>query len=223
MEQPLICSSLRKRPDWAVLPLALLRSDNTCGNWREARLDTHDVAIPLTKLVASPQRVFRAVFLSPRDVGSARSSSRIERLYNLTSGRDVGIIFLLKHDVDQPSPVATLMTLQLQLIGSWDMPIIPVESVAAMSMSLMILHDQLVSAAAHQNASGSVTSLLPFCSERQLLTEHTVNILTDITSGFRDLLGKLSPCARFELEIVQFLGEDAEKLQDFWKDEYLVD
>ncbi len=55
------------------------------------------------------------------------------------------------------------------------------------------------------------------------LAEHTVNILTDTTSGFRDLLDKLSSNPVFESEIAQLLGDDADKLKSFWADDYLVD
>jgi hypothetical protein len=88
---------------------------------------------------------------------------------------------------------------------------------------LATLRSQLVSKAAHQKASSSAISLLPFCSDRQLLTEHTVNILTDVTSGFRDLIGKLSSNAEFESEIAQLLGQDAEKVRGFWREEYVAE
>ncbi|KAI3328874.1 hypothetical protein HD806DRAFT_530282 [Xylariaceae sp. AK1471] len=225
MEPPQVCSSLRKRMDWATLPLALLQSNSACGKWKEIELATHDVAIPVSTPSASSSRVFCAIFISPRDVGSAKSLNRIERLYTLKGGQDAGIIFLLKHDDnDHQSAVATLMTLQLQLVGNWTLPIIPVESVAAVPATLAILQRQLVPTAANRKVSSPASSILPFCTDdKQPLAEHTVNVLTDVTSGFRDLLDKLLSNAVFESEIAQLLDEDAKKLSQFWRKEYVVD
>ncbi|KAI0911812.1 hypothetical protein F4823DRAFT_584291 [Ustulina deusta] len=218
MERPLICTSLRKRFDWASLPASLLQSKSSCGKWKESQLDTHDVAIPLTT-----QRVFRAIFMSPRDVASASCVTRIERLYNLNAGQDSGIIFLLKHDDEQQSAVHALMTLQIQLVGRWELPIIPVDSVAAVPASLVTIQSQLPSPAPDRKPPSPATHLLPFCSDGVPLAEHTVNILTDTTSGFSDLLDKLSSNPVFESEIAQLLGDDADKLRSFWADDYLVD
>ncbi|KAJ8125493.1 hypothetical protein O1611_g8146 [Lasiodiplodia mahajangana] len=177
-------------------------------------------AIPL-----NARRVFRAIFISPRDVASDGSLARIERLYNLTGGQDAGVIFLLSHDDDDDgqSAVSTLMALQLQLIGKWELPIIPVDSVAAVPASLLTLRRELIAAHASPKTPNPAISLLPFCSDRGRLAEHSVNILTDTTSGFKDLLGKLSSDSQFASEITGLLGEDAEKLKGFWKEDYLVD
>ncbi|KAH8160670.1 hypothetical protein CIB48_g7588 [Xylaria polymorpha] len=205
MERPLICTSLRKRPDWASLASLLLKSNNT-----------HDVAIPL-----SSQRVFRAIFISPRDVASTESLNRIERLHNLNGGQDSGLIFLLKDDDAQQNAMHALMTLQLQLIDHWELPVIPVKSVAAIEASLATLRHQLM--AASRKPPGPASSLLPFCSDREPLANHTINVLTDLTSDFRDLLDKLSSNSVFESEIAPLVGPDADKLKSFWTDEYLVD
>ncbi|KAI0102912.1 hypothetical protein GGR51DRAFT_573721 [Nemania sp. FL0031] len=222
MERPLVCISLRKRLDWASLPSLLFQSNSignaSHGKWKETQLNTHDLSIPL-----ATRRAFRAILISPRDVASDGILGRIERLYNLTGGQDAGIIFLLKNNDDEQSAVSTLMTLQLQLIGKWELPIIPVESVAAVAASLSTLRRELVAAGASQKTPNPATSLLPFCSDRERLAEHSVNIVTDMTSGFKDLLSKLTSDPRFVSEITELLGEDAEKLKGFWKDDYLVD
>jgi len=104
------------------------------------------------------------------------------------------------------------------------LPIIPVESAAAVPARLLSLQQQLVTGSANREALGPAISLLPFCTgDRQPLAEHTVNILTDITSGFRDLVDKLSSADVSDSEIAQFLGRDTDKLKMFWKDEYMVD
>ncbi|KAI1827977.1 hypothetical protein F4861DRAFT_236283 [Xylaria intraflava] len=223
MERPLICSSLRKRPDWTSLPPLLLASGDVCGKWKEAQLDTHDVAVPLRTPGPFSQRVFRALFMSPRDVGSVKSSSRIERLYHVNGGRDVGIVFLLQHEDGQQSAVASFMTLQLQLVADWELPIIPVESVAAVPASLVTLKRQLDSPVTSRKLPDPARNLLPYCSDKGRLAEHTVHVLTDTTSGFRDLLGKLSSDAVFQSEIVPLLDRDANGLRNFFTNEYLVD
>ncbi|KAI1178736.1 hypothetical protein F4777DRAFT_593913 [Nemania sp. FL0916] len=217
MERSLICASVRRRRDWAGLSSLLLHNDNVCGKWKETQLDTHDIATPL-----SAQRVFHGIFISPSDVESAATLSRIERLYSLTGGQDSGIIFLLKKDNDKQNAVFSLMTLQLKLLGNWELPIFPVESVTAVPASLRTLQRQLVVQVTYPKPSPAST-LLPFCSDREPLTNHTVNVLTDITSDSKDLIGKLSSSVVFESEFASLLGEDALKLKNFWTDDLPVD
>ncbi|KAI0863320.1 hypothetical protein F4860DRAFT_512138 [Xylaria cubensis] len=209
MERPLICTSLRKRLDWAGLAPLLLRSKKT-------QIDTHDVAIPL-----NCERVFRGIFISPRDVASAKTLNRIERLYNLNGGQDSGLIFLLNDEDGQHNATIAFMTLQLQLVGSWELPVIPVPSVAMVEASLATLRHQLMTTC--RKPPGPASRLLPFCSDREPLANHSVNVLTDVTSDFKDLLNKLSSDPVSESEIALLLGPDAEKLKSFWTDEYLVD
>ncbi|KAI1433741.1 hypothetical protein GGR50DRAFT_695793 [Xylaria sp. CBS 124048] len=162
--------------------------------------------------------------MSPQDVSLARCPSRIERLYNADGGRDAAIIFLLQHESGRENAVGALMTLQLQLVGNWELPIIPVESVATVPATLVTLKCQLVSPVANPRLPNPASHLLPHCSDRGSLTEHTVNVLTDTTSGFRDLLGKLSSeDAVFRSEIAALLDQDANRLQNFFTTEYLVD
>ncbi|KAI1739350.1 hypothetical protein F4680DRAFT_449096 [Xylaria scruposa] len=209
MERPLICTSLRKRPGWAGLAPLLLKS-------KETQIDTHDAAIPLNS-----ERVFRVIFISPRDVAATESLNRIERLYNLNGGQDSGLIFLLNDEDGQQNATHALMTLQLQLVGNWELPVIPVPSVATVEGSLATLRHQLMTTS--RKPPGPASRLLPFCSDREPLANHSVNVLTDVTSDFRDLMDKLSSDPMFESEIALLLGPDAEKMRSFWIDEYLVD
>ncbi|KAI1190937.1 hypothetical protein F5B17DRAFT_7928 [Nemania serpens] len=218
MEQPLVCTSLRKRLAWAGLPSLLLQSNSSYGKWKETQLDTHDVAIPL-----STQRVFRAILMSPPDVASATSASRVERLHSLTGGQNAAIIFLLENGDEQQNAASALMTLQLQLIGNWELPVIPVESVDAVPASLEALKRQLGCPVVSPKLPSPTTSLLPFCSYGTPLADHTVNLITDTTSGFRDLISKISSNTLFDSEIAPLLGEDAHKLRKFWTGDYLID
>ncbi|KAI0417509.1 hypothetical protein F5X98DRAFT_340338 [Xylaria grammica] len=110
-----------------------------------------------------------------------------------------------------------------RLVGKWVLPIIPVESIAAVPASLVAIHRQLPSPSPDKRKPSPAIHLLPFCSNREPLVEHTVNILTDMTSGFGDLLERLSSNSEFESELVQLLGEDGDKLKSFWASDCLVD
>ncbi|KAI0200330.1 hypothetical protein F4808DRAFT_470503 [Astrocystis sublimbata] len=216
MKQPLICTSLRKRLDWTGLASSLLKSNGSCDKWKETQLDTHDVAIPI-----SAQRVFRGIFLSPRDGASPEILHRVERLCSLHGGQDSGVFFLLEADDVHPNATHALMMLQLQMVGKWDLPIIPVESVAAVEAALATLKGQLN--AAIRRPPGPASRLLPFCSSREPLARYSVNVLTDLTADFRDLIHSLSSDPEFESKIALLLGSDADKLGSFWTDEYLID
>ncbi|KAI1500108.1 hypothetical protein F5X99DRAFT_257674 [Biscogniauxia marginata] len=218
----LICSSTRKRPDWASLPAALLRSSTMNSRWRETRLDTHDVAMPLPTIDASSRRVLRAILVSPHHVGSEDTRARIERLYHLNGGRDVAVIFLLKQCEGLESPMAMLMKLQLDLVVGREIPIIPVDSVATVPTTLMTLHRQLGSSRKSLRSADPAHTLLPFCSDTQPLSEHSVNVLTDITSGVRDMLEKAS-CPISQVKVVDYLENEAGKVISFWKEEYLLE
>ncbi|KAI1368697.1 hypothetical protein F5Y08DRAFT_226850 [Xylaria arbuscula] len=162
--------------------------------------------------------------MSPHEVTSPDCQARIERLYNLNAGQLSGIIFLMKDDDAQQSAAHVLMALQVQLIGGrWELPIFPVNSVAAVPASLVTLRSQMCSTAVNRGSATPARQLLPFCSDGVPLTEHTVNILTDTTSDFRDLLDKLSSDALIKSEIALLLGNDADKLRNFWTDDDPVD
>ncbi|KAI1263026.1 hypothetical protein F5Y18DRAFT_429496 [Xylariaceae sp. FL1019] len=120
MDRPMFCSSIRQREEWATLPPLLLSSQSTLGLWREARLETHDVAIPLSTPGAATRRTLRAIFMSPTDVGSSSNTARIDRLYFLNGGRDIAIIFLLKQQGQQgqqEGSMAILMALHLEQVS----------------------------------------------------------------------------------------------------------
>ncbi|KAI1333385.1 hypothetical protein F5Y16DRAFT_393779 [Xylariaceae sp. FL0255] len=225
MERASICSSLRQRRHWAALAPVLLQSNDARGSgsakWKECNLGSHDLAIPL-QVSGNICTSFRAICMSPANVGSSESTRRIEHLYNLNGNQYVGIIFLLQSDETQQSPTAALMALQLILVGKWEMPIIPVESVTAMPEKLLILYRQLVSPTAYYRVTSPESSLLPFCTAKHQLTERTVNILSDTAAGFKDLLNQVSSSLAFEERITSLVGEEAYDLRNFWMDEYLV-
>ncbi|KAI2468083.1 hypothetical protein F4781DRAFT_432778 [Annulohypoxylon bovei var. microspora] len=217
---PLICYSLRKRPDWASFASAALQGSSM--RWKEAKLDTHDAALPIPRPGGQSQRVLRAIFLSPSDVGTDDCQTRIQRLSHLNGGQDIVIVFLLKQENDKVNPMSAFMTLQLDL-GEFEMPIIPVNSVQAVSNSLMAFHHQISTSNGSRRIASPVQALLPYCSDRRSLSEHAVNVLTDITSDIRDLLNAMSAPAR-QTKIIELMeSDDAEGAISFWAEEYLVE
>ncbi|KAI1382103.1 hypothetical protein F4677DRAFT_439904 [Hypoxylon crocopeplum] len=221
MSSPLICYSLRKRPDWASLASALQQGGSSV-RWKEAKLDTHDVALPLLGSAGQSRRVLRAIFISPSDVGTDDCRGRIQRLSHLNGGRDIAIVFLLKQANDQISPMAAFMTFQLDLVGEFEMPVIPVSSVEAVPTSLMAFHHQISTNSGPRMMSNPAQTLLPYCSDRPPLPEHAVNVLTDITSSVRDLLDTtLTPAG--QTKITAYLGNDSSSAISFWEEEYLVE
>ncbi|KAI1804089.1 hypothetical protein F4811DRAFT_553266 [Daldinia bambusicola] len=222
MSNHLVCSSLRKRPVWDTLVPALLQGGKG-ARWKEAKLDTHDVAIPIPNPGGTPHRVLRAILLLPSDVGNEGSRNRIRRLSSLNGGQDVVLVFLLEQGHGQASPMAAFMTLQLDLINDeLEIPIIPANSVQDVLTNLMAFHRQISISNRSRKAVNPVQTLLPYCTEGQLLSEHAVNVVTDLTSSFRDLAEAASTHAG-QAKIVEFLGSDAASIISFWAKEYLVE
>lgn len=62
--------------------------------------------------------------------------------------------------------------------------------------------------------------LLPYCALSPPLREHSVNVLSDLTASFADLVNRTrSDIGR--AEIAEYLGdEEAKRIIMFWMDEY---
>ncbi|KAI1870280.1 hypothetical protein JX265_006450 [Neoarthrinium moseri] len=217
----MICSSLRKRPDWASVVPALLQSPNP-PRWKEARLETHDLALPLSLPGQPSHLAFRAIFLAPSDIGSHETHKRTERLFNLNGGRYVAIVLLMRQmEGVQESNSSAMMRLQLELIGGLEMPIIPVPTVESLPTAIKAFHYQLSTSAASRQLVTPARSLLPYCSDTGSLPEHAVNVISDITAGFKDLVSKATTPDGKQL-LKDYLGEDADRVIRFWKDEYPI-
>ncbi|KAH6648480.1 hypothetical protein BKA67DRAFT_365057 [Truncatella angustata] len=221
MDYPLICSSIRKRPDWASLFPALLQSSNPTGRWKEAKLDTHDLAVPLHLSGQTARLHFCAICLSPQEVDSLETRKRIERLYNLNGGQYVAIVLLMEQHQGS-SDTAMMMKLQIELMSGLEMPIIPLSSTRELPATIMAFHRQLMTSAAPIKQAVTARCLLSHCSEIHHLGEHTTNLLSDITTDFRDLVHKATTLEG-QQNLRDYLGNDAERVIKFWQDEYLVE
>lgn len=94
------------------------------------------------------------------------------------------------------------------------MPIIPVDSVQAMPTNLMAFHRQISTSSGHRKMGNPARILLPYCSDRPPLSEHAVNILTDITPNIRGLLDTASTPAG-QMKMAEFLGDDSQSAISF--------
>lgn len=122
----MFCTTLRKRPEWShLIPLL---SQNQTPRWQgesiytgcpssinndtERLLETHDIALPSKRPAGQPD-FFRIALLSASDMQSKESTmDRLERLSNLTGGKDVGVVFLL---ASSPRVNGMIAYMQLQI------------------------------------------------------------------------------------------------------------
>ncbi|KAK6842413.1 hypothetical protein PG990_005644 [Apiospora arundinis] len=218
MEAPSFCTSIRKRPDWAPLP-ALLQNSNP--RWKEKPLQSHDVAMPYRPMNGdSKPPVLRAILLCPQDVGTDATRQRIERLYHLDGGQHVAIVFFMKQS--RPgSALASLMELQLELLKGREMPIIPVSSLDTLPATLLAFNRQLSTTSGNIKATQSLSSVLPYCSSGERLSEHTVNVLGEITTGMKDLCTKATS-AEGRKQLAGYLDAEADQVIKFWEGEFIA-
>ncbi|KAJ9157958.1 hypothetical protein NKR23_g511 [Pleurostoma richardsiae] len=218
----MFCASLRKRRDWAPAIPVFLKGEER--KWQERLLTTHDVAVPLSnRSQQSPQELFRFVVLSASDLASpSETEQRIDRLYNLTGGSNVGLVFLLGEGGD----MSGFMQLQLSILTKFHIPLIPVQAATALPKTINAFQQQLIvslSGAPRHAATAAqpaVTRLLPYCALGSRLGEHAVNVLSDTNSGFCDLVTKAGS-EDGNAELVHWLGADvAKRAIQFWTHEY---
>ena len=114
------------------------------------------------------------------------------------------------------------LTLMIRLLDSYEMPIVPLESTEALATTLTTYLRQLSAGHGSRQVPNPAISLLPYCSIHPPLPEHTVNILSDLTSDLRDLVNKLSTHEGRQ-SICSYLGDDGEMMIRFWEDEYALD
>ncbi|KAK7969520.1 hypothetical protein PG996_002037 [Apiospora saccharicola] len=219
MEAPSFCTSIRKRPDWAPLVPALLQGNTP--RWREKPLQSHDVAMPLSPIEGPTKSVLRVILLCPHDVGLDATRQRIERLYHLDGGQHVAIVFLVKQG-RSGSASGALMNLQLERMKGLEMPIIPASSIGTVPATLSAFHRQMATAGGSKKTLPATSrTLLPYCSpDPECLSGHTVNLLSDLTTGMKDFSEKATN-TQGKQELTDSLdGAEAERVIKFWNDEY---
>lgn len=109
-----------------------------------------------------------------------------------------------------------------RLMCGLEMPIVPVSSAQSLPTTLEAFHHQLVTSAAPEKRPDPASNLLPHCADARTLSEHTIHILTDITTDLKDLIDRATS-PEGQQQLMNYLGEDAERLINFWQAEYLVE
>ncbi|KAF7892938.1 uncharacterized protein EAF02_000476 [Botrytis sinoallii] len=219
----MFCSSLRKRQQWASLPSILLMEK--MPKWKEATLNTHDLSLPMQSKTGE-QEFFRVLLLSSIDMQPiANASARVERLYHQTGGRNVGIIFLLREKDSNDNGLKEFMDLQISLMSTFKMPILPLISVPQILSIVQPFQRQLCVVPSSKRVDAQY-ELLPFSHVGNTMTEHTRNILSDICHSVPEL-ARTASTTDGPKQLRDWLSEpnpeSAQDVIDFWKREYLLD
>ena len=192
----MFCTNLRRRASFAsVLPLLIsteglkLRGEYTssrllslpCSLPTENRLETHDLAIPLTTTLdtngqnhITSNRQLRVLLLSPTSISAANLPHTLDRIHHfagLTGGQDLVIVFLLSPpartnanasdqtistNTDIKSTLA-FTHLQASLLPRTDIPYIPILPVSNLT-NLPELLQKHASALSHRHQQPPTTS-----------------------------------------------------------------
>ena len=192
----MFCTNLRRRASFAsVLPLLIsteglkLRGEYTssrllslpCSLPTENRLETHDLAIPLTTTLdtngqnhITPTRQLRVLLLSPTSISAANLPHTLDRIHHfagLTGGQDLVIVFLLSSPArtnanasDQTISTNTDIKstlaythLQASLLPRTDIPYIPILPVSNLTNLPELLQKQ-ATALSHRHQQPPTTS-----------------------------------------------------------------
>ncbi|KAF4965360.1 hypothetical protein FSARC_6818 [Fusarium sarcochroum] len=174
-------SSIRKRQEWAAIVPSLKTSSSA---WKETTLDACDITFPVTTSDVSPV-VFRAILSSLSDLQSLEGKARVERLSLMNGGKHIAVMLLL----DAENSIETFSRIQAELLHSDStVPIIPISTTQELPSCLEALRrDYTDKISPSHEDSIAHKDLACWCVDGKPLTRDQVNILTGITSGFRDL------------------------------------
>ncbi|KAI3397874.1 hypothetical protein diail_10275 [Diaporthe ilicicola] len=218
----MFCTSLRRRKEWAPVLSRLLQ--NRDPKFRESKLDTHDVNLPLPSPGAPGTRYLRFLLLSSTDQDPAARRQRIERLENQSGGSDAAVIWLMGEGGDQSS----YLQFQIELIDGFEIPLLPLRSIGDLPDTLHRFHRSFLQGnfsrqdSTRTQSISAMQKLLPYSGLSPPLREHTTNLLTDLTMGFAHLANKAST-ETGQLELAEYLGkEEARRVVLFWTQEYLL-
>lgn len=99
------------------------------------------------------------------------------------------------------------------------MPVLPILRAETLPTMIQAFHRQLLQSSTSTKQPSAVRDLLPYCSDVNKLPEHTVNVLSDITTSLKDVITKATT-AEGQQHLQEYLGDDAVRLISFWHDEY---
>lgn len=112
-------------------------------------------------------------------------------------------------------------------MDKYDIPLVPLQKIAELPVTLTKFHRSFLQGDASKrpkdnSGSGVLQTLLPYSALSPPLGEHSVNILSDLTVGFADIVNKvISEVGR--AEILDYFGQDdAERIILFWMKDCLL-
>ncbi len=108
------------------------------------------------------------------------------------------------------------------MVDKLDVPILPLATLEDLPTTIQAFHRPPCqpTTTARQWAPSAMQTLLPYCTIQPRLSEHATNVLSDITSDFRDLVDKAATAGGQSL-LRNYLGEqEGESVISFWRCEH---
>ncbi|KAM5362785.1 hypothetical protein ACJZ2D_012369 [Fusarium nematophilum] len=205
-------SSLRKRQEWAAAIPLLLKTGSP--PWKETTLDECDITFSVTSAGGLPS-VFRVALLSVEEFQSPTGRARVETLSLVNGGRHSAVILLM----GQENSMETFSRVQLDLLGSdHSLPVMPISSVRDLPGCLDALRRGCSARSARENEAHGETprDLVHWCVGGKALSKDQTNILTGITSGFRELVNHIA-LPEGQATLREYLGDgDGERVITFF-------
>ncbi|KAK3341708.1 hypothetical protein B0T25DRAFT_350642 [Lasiosphaeria hispida] len=221
-EENLICSSLRRHEPWGSVATQILQSGGKL--WKETNLESYDIALLLPREFQECSRHFRFLLLSPVDIERDGAMTRIKQLYDLGGYVDMAVVFLVDENRKEGA-TASFMKLQLDIMASDipRIPVVPLFSPEALTTTLQSFMASLVSSRVARSWPADATQdLLPYCIVNASLSSQSLDVLSNNSLSFRDLLVAVATdegCNR----ISDIIGQaEAPRMFSFWTHEFAI-
>ncbi|KAK3694646.1 hypothetical protein B0T22DRAFT_76639 [Podospora appendiculata] len=219
----LVSTNLRNSEQWApVVEMLLLHSDRR--EWREARLETSDIALSVSQLStpAGHHGSIHFILLSTADVRKPHILHRLEGLHQSNGGGNAAIIFLLDESISSRGESAMHFTkLQLEITTKFGIPILPLTSLEELPSVLQVYKTNLLSSETTEPLPlETAHDLLPYCSVGPLMSRQSTEVLSRDSMSLKELLMETQNIEEGRGNLRTALGpEDAERLINFWEHE----
>ncbi|KAM0700287.1 hypothetical protein Q7P35_012007 [Cladosporium inversicolor] len=211
----MFCTTLRRRPSYASALSSLIATDGL--KLRENRLETHDLAIPLSASLdtntsnAEPARKLRILLLAPSWALEAALPNTLDRIHHfgsLTGAQDLAIVFLLNppktpsfisvkaltatdNDRDAGTKgVLAYAKLQASLLSRSDIPHIPILPLASVEGLPGLLTKTIAALSLKPQqtpASATPFGMLQLSTTEPPMDRETAYFATDCVADLREL------------------------------------